>query len=470
LRSFYLVTICKSTHTGHDTEHVVVNSVHADLSGGGRTDSVVGEGEVEGGIVDTREVASTAGLVFLRLDGEGVDVHADGGDVGVVLVGLDQVEVLALTLRDSVVTVQLDLGSDHRVLAGPAFEGTITLGGDGGIEVVRVVEGLLTLVGGEGGVIAGEERVALHNPHKLLGGMVEVQLDLVGRRSDRLGTSELELFDQVLVRDLGETPALIGVEVDVVDIERGRDKAGLGNAVTDGVLVAKGGGIVEADVAELVELEPDLDLVVLEGDQGKGQTRVAAEPELERDVQSVLGGTLGLICIRRRRGSAVIGAVAGSILLDELHELGHVANHLGVTGLLAGLLGKLVPDVEPVTVVLVNLLTSDLEVDVADKVVANPVEPAELGTRTIRGLDGNLGKGGLEVHAVDQIGVTGDGALHLLAEVGCSVEGLFDGLHGEVGVATIDDLEDKSSVWYPPFRDICTVAVDHCDPRDWTIT
>ena len=42
---------------------------------------------------------------------------------------------------------------------------------------------------------------------------------------------------------------------------------------------------------------------------------------------------------------------------------------------------------------------------------------------------------------MDQIAVTADGALHLLAEVGGSVEGLLNGLHGEVSVATVDNLE-----------------------------
>jgi hypothetical protein len=44
---------------------------------------------------------------------------------------------------------------------------------------------------------------------------------------------------------------------------------------------------------------------------------------------------------------------------------------------------------------------------------------------------------------VDQIAVAADRALHLASKVGSTVEGLFNGLHGEVGVATIDDLEDK---------------------------
>ena len=58
--------------------------------------------------------------MVLRLEGEGVDVDTNRRDVGVVLVGLDQVEVLALALRESVVAVELDLGDGDRVVAGEA--------------------------------------------------------------------------------------------------------------------------------------------------------------------------------------------------------------------------------------------------------------------------------------------------------------------------------------------------------------
>ncbi len=382
--------------------------------------------------------------MLLGLEGKGVHVDTNSGDVGVVLVRLDQVEVLALALGEPIVSVELNLGSHHRVLAGEALHAGhgVTRVEDGAVPPVGVVEGLLSLEGADGGIVAGDEGIALDNPDKLLGGVVEVELDLVGRGGDGLGTSELELLDQVLVRDLGEAPALIGIQVDVIHVEGGRHKAGLGNTVTDDVGVVADRGVVPAEVAELVELEPDLHLVVLEGDQGESEARVAAEPELERDVQSVLGGALADLIggVGRGVGGAVTIAVLTS-LDEEVHELGHVADHLGISGLLAGLLGELIPDVEPVTIMLINLLTTDLKVDVVDKVVTDPVEPAELGTRAIGVLQGHLGEGGLEVDAVDKISVTGDSALHLLAEVGSSVEGLLNSLHGEVGVATVDDLE-----------------------------
>jgi hypothetical protein len=44
-----------------------------------------------------------------------------------------------------------------------------------------------------------------------------------------------------------------------------------------------------------------------------------------------------------------------------------------------------------------------------------------------------------------------DGAGDLLAEVRGTIERVLNGLHGEVGVATIDNLENKE---YPSFRSI----------------
>ena len=192
--------------------------------------------------------------------------------------------------------------------------------------------------------------------------------------------------------DLGEAAALIRVEVDVVDVQRRGDQAGLGNAVADGVRVGADGRVVPAEILELLELEPDLDLVVLEGNQRQRQARVAVEPELEGDVQRVLRGALrdlgrGVgLRVGDARGIAVLAA-----LDQQIHERGHVAHHVGIARLLAGLLRELVPDLEPVTVVLVDLLTADLNVHIVDQVVADPVEPAELGTRAVARRQADLG-------------------------------------------------------------------------------
>ncbi len=384
--------------------------------------------------------------MLLGLEGERVHVDTNGRDVGVVLVRLDLVEVATLTDLETVVAVELEEGSHRGVLAGHTLNAgnRVTRLKDRAIPPVRVVERLLALPGVDDGVITGDVRVTLDNPDELLTGVVEVELDLVGRGGHGLTASVLEHLNEVLVGHLGELAALIRVEVHVVHIQRGgRETLGV-HAVTDHVDV--GGvlrGIVPAEVAEVVELQVDAHLVVLEGDQGESKTRVAAEPELEGDVEGVLRGAVADHLRGVGLTTDAVRVAADTTLLDDVGELGNVTNHLGVTSLLAGLLGELVPDLEPVTVVLVNALTTDLKLNGADEVVANPVEPAELGTRAVGGGDNDGGEGSLEVHTVDEITVALDGTGHLLGEVGGTVEGVLRGLHSEVSVTTVHNLPES---------------------------
>jgi len=90
--------------------------------------------------------------------------------------------------------------------------------------------------------------------------------------------------------------------------------------------------------------------------------------------------------------------------------------------------------------------------------VTRPVEPAELGTRAVRRLERDLGERGLEVHAVDQVAVALDRARDLLAEVGGAVEGVLDGLHGEVRVAAVDDLEESHLGVTRKIYVLCTIG------------
>ncbi len=440
-----LVAVGKAAHAAHDAQHVVVDSVHADGRRQHAADRVVGQRQQQRRVIDTREVAAARRLVFLRLEGERIHVDAHSGDVGVVLVGLHQVEVLALTLAEAIVTVQLNLGSHHGVVTRHALHtghGVARLQ-HGAVPPVGVVEGLLSLPGVDHAVLAAHERVALHNPHQLLGRVVEVQLDLVGRAGHGLTASELQLLDQVLVRHLRKPAALIRIQVDVVHIQRRRHQTRRRHAVADGVGVATVAE-VPAQVGQEVELQPDLHLVVLQRDQRQRQTRVAAEPELQRDVQGVLRRALA--DLRRRVGLGVGRAVIVAVLTtlhQQVHQLRHVTHHLRITRLLTRLLGQLIPDLEPVTIVLVDLLTADLHIHVLDQIVTHPVQPAELRTRTVRRLEQHLGQSRLQVHTVDQIAVAADRALHLLAKVRRAVERLLNGLHGEVSVAPVDNFKKR---------------------------
>jgi hypothetical protein len=383
--------------------------------------------------------------VGLRLESEGVDVDAHRRDVGVVLVRLDLVEVATLTNLEAVVAVELEESRDDRVLARHALNAShgVARLEHRAVPPVREVERLLALPGVDDGVIARHIGVALDNPHKLLARVVEVELELVGGRGDRLTASELESLDEVLVRDLGELAALIRVEVDVVHIEGRSREVGTSNAVADGVGVGRDlRGDIEAEVADIVELEVDAHFVVLERDEGERKTRVAAEPELERDVERVLRGALENLSRAVGLTASAVIVAALTTLNEEVRQLGDVANHLGVASLLARLLRELIPDVEPLAVVLVDALTANFELDGLHEVVANPVEPAELRTRTVRGLELYLRERGLEVDAVDQITVALDRACHTLAKARGTVERILNRLHGEVGVSAVHNLEE----------------------------
>jgi hypothetical protein len=171
------------------------------------------------------------------------------------------------------------------------------------INGISVVEGLSTKYLEKEG-IASQGRavvnvlIGLYNPDELLHGVVEVKLDLVAGRTNRLITSELELSNQVLVRILGHSAALISIQEDIVNVQRGsnqrlivgngsRNRASnrvLTNRTSVGVGVAVQCGNSPQALINRTDIKVDLDLVVLKSNQGKSKTRVGAEPKLKRNV------------------------------------------------------------------------------------------------------------------------------------------------------------------------------------------
>ena len=105
----------------------------------------------------------------------------------------------------------------------------------------------------------------MDNPDELLARMVEVELDLVGRRADGFITSELDLLNEVFMGILSHLSSLVSVEEDVVNIKRSGNKGlvvSTGNSVTS----SSGGGEVlhgPQALANRTEINVDLDFVVL---------------------------------------------------------------------------------------------------------------------------------------------------------------------------------------------------------------
>jgi hypothetical protein len=339
-------------------------------------------------VVHGEDLDGVGGVNTLEVEGSVVNAGHVAGTRGLMFLGFEGEGVHVHTT-----------GFGARVRGGHTFVMLVRLhkleilGHTGGETLMTVELELGGVIGCNIGTHSWHSTVLL-NPHQLLHGMVEVEFDLGG---GGFITGELELFNKVFVGHLGETTTFVGVEVDVVNIEGGwRDVTGTGTE----------------NGRSITEFKVDLDFVVLEGNEGEGKTGVTAEPELKGNEDNAVGN-IGV-------GGGVLNKRVGTV------------HHKFVTIPMTSGLGKFVPDVEPVGVMFVNTLTTDFNFDGLDEFVTGPSNPGRGGTEI-----------GLEVDAVDEITVSGDGACHLLAEVGETVESLFDGFHREVSVSAVDNFEES---------------------------
>ena len=526
-KKMQLIRVSQTPHATHNPQNVVIHGIHANLGSVSSLNGGVGKNKLKGSVINTRKVARAGRLVLLGPQSEGIQVDSGVGGASVVLPRLNEVEVGSFALREAILAVKLELGSDDWVLtpavhverslgedksagirdtggdAAAAEVGQVVVGsgglvgaelpprglggvdilstgvveeaggadvraagvGDGvvraeshdgvgeGIDGVGVVEGLSAEEAVKNG--AGIKRravvdvlVGLDNPDKLLNGVVEVELDLVGGGTDGLITSELELLDEVLVGVLGHTPALIGVEEDVVDVEGCGDEGLVvgGSDLDGGASGAVQAGHSPQALLNGADIKVDLDLVVLKSDEGKSQTGVAAEPELKGDIEGGLRESIaGSANLARGVGIARAINVIERRVGDE-GELSGVADHLEVAALLLGGHGKLIPDVHPVAVLAVDTLATDFNLNLRDELLTGEVEPTRIDTSGTGGVLkrlADLRESNLKVSAVSQITVTGDGAGHTATEVGLAVKSLLDRLHGEVGVTLVADLPES---------------------------
>ena len=356
-------------------------------------------------VINTREVAGAGRLVLLWLEREGVGVHTRVRVTGVMVERLDLVEVLTLLLLEAVLAVKDKL---------EGVEGTRLLLGELGSTT-----GSTNLDEGYTDVTWGDERVGSRDrggvgleddvtdsgvgseipklsargggvgeaPRQFLDGVVVREANLLLLAvGNGVGTSVLNLLNEVLVTLLRETTTLLGVKVDVVSphLEHTSVKVG-----------GEGGR----------EVNIDPHLVVLEGDEGQVETGVAVEEEDEGQVD---------------------GAGRGS-------------GHLGVGSLLSLVEVQLGVQAPPLLVVLVNALTTDGQLNIVDRTLSNPV--AVIGRV---GGDSVSGSGlHLDVHVTDEITVTRNGDGHAAGVGGSTIDGLLDVLHREVSVALVFGLEES---------------------------
>jgi len=86
-------------------------------------------------------------------------------------------------------------------------------------------------------------------------------------------------------------------------------------------------------------------------------------------------------------------------------------------------------------------VTTNFNFDLLDEHVTNIVDPSEEVGRDSRL---NRRKSYLKVDSVDKVTVSGNSAGNSLTEVSSTVKGLFDRLHGEVSVSSVDNLEESN--------------------------
>ena len=193
----------------------------------------------------------------------------------VVLVRLNAVEVITLTLVvRAILTVDLErLLVDRRNILRERLQMRPTCTGS------RVAVGL---------------RGRLNDPDEFLDWMIERQINTVIRRRDTLILVELGLLNEVLVRVLRHTAALLGVKIDVVDVHCSRSRLREFLDLRTRKITRNHLGIIPENI--------NLDFVVLEGDEGECTSRIACEEEEERNVKCIgecrtTCGSIATICI-----------------------------------------------------------------------------------------------------------------------------------------------------------------------------
>jgi len=174
---------------------------------------------------------------------------------------------------------------------------------------------------------------------------------------------------------LSHLAALISVEKDIIDIEGGGNEGLLVSSRDrlDAVSTIEGLDSPEA-LTDGAEIDVDLHLVVLESDEGKSKTGVAAEPEKEGNVEGGLReGAAGSANLGRSSSGGAGTSDAGKSRIGDVGKLGGVSDHLEVAALLLGGHGDLIPDVHPITVLAIDALTSDLNLNLGDELLSNEI-------------------------------------------------------------------------------------------------
>ena len=246
------------------------------------------------------------------------------------------------------------------------------------------------------------------------------------------------------MRLLREPPALLGVQVDVVDVELGRERQRRRRRVLAGRLGDAVRGVYDAFI-KLPELKKHARLVKLEADEREREAGVAVHEEDQGNVQRPRRA--------RRFFPGRIAHVEVVVFPDHLVEARNA------------LLGfrQFVVDVHPFRQVLVDAEAADLQFDRLEERVADRIRPtheralallrrarivgaAEFEDKVVadaRRHRVQFGQIDFQIHAGHEVAGPGHSCRYLPPKIRGAVEGLFDGFDRERGVAFIDLFEKR---------------------------
>ena len=389
------------------TENVVVNREHVEVLGGRTTASAL-DGDLR--VVNSGEVASTSWLMLFWLKRKRVRVNTRVWRTRVMLVWLHLVKVLTGLFLESVLTVKDQFERFHvtsiifkkRRRTSGGFKEWLTILSSLDNNVGRIaidVHFSHTIVLGQVPHSLRTFGITFGNaPHQFLNWVIVGQSDLLGRtRGNRIGTSVLNLFDQVFVTLLRKSSTLFSVKVDVVTPHLER---------------------VEVGAVDTGQVKVNSDFVVLQGNQWQGQSWVSVKEEDQWQVN--------LFVVHSRR------------------------SHLTVVQLLGFVHVQFRVQSPPLLVVLVDSLTTDGQFDSGDRGFRDP--------RIFSLVEGLL-RGQFNVHVRDQITISGDRDGDATGVRGGTVDSLFDVFHRKVSVAFVDSLEE-SDFWVTSQVDILGAVGD----------
>jgi len=235
------------------------------------------------------------------------------------------------------------------------------------------------------GITVADVGIRLNNPDKFFAWVVEIEFNLVGGRSDGFFTSVLKLFDEVFVWVLCHTSAFIGIKENVINVEGCSNKR---LAVSIGDLLVVGstcGDFLNGPEAfiERTKFKVNLNFVILKSDEWKGKSWVAAVPELKRNVKCCFGKCVAWCA----DGFGDVSSTAGSCDISKgrvgkVCKLCGVSDHLVVAIFLFTGKSELVPDVHPITILAIDALAPDFNLNHLDELFTWAVKPTGVNITT----------------------------------------------------------------------------------------